>query len=246
MTSQPHAALPLPKVAIGFRPEYLDFRRGIRVGNLEDHERITRILKLALEANYQTGFVTERWGRGVFWQWIAFLPRANREAKPESSHVSFGCSKFFISVDTEEKLFKCGLQIERGYVQAPQSFRDCQLRPDWDWHRLLQGLRPRSVLARELRRLILQEGFSLHAGGWDAENSQFSKENFPSVDKVRRLLEAAPKNDWAGFQLFYPMNETAVQETTGLDLVESMLAVFREVTPLMNLTMQIELQDRSE
>jgi hypothetical protein len=41
---------PLPTVAIGFRPEFLDFPRGIRVGNLEDHERITRILKLALEA----------------------------------------------------------------------------------------------------------------------------------------------------------------------------------------------------
>ena len=33
---------------IGFRPEYLDFDRGIHVGNLEEHERITRILKLAL------------------------------------------------------------------------------------------------------------------------------------------------------------------------------------------------------
>jgi hypothetical protein len=32
---------PIPKVALGFRPEFLDFRRGIHVGNLEDHERIT-------------------------------------------------------------------------------------------------------------------------------------------------------------------------------------------------------------
>ena len=31
------------KTAIGFKPEYLDFARGIRVGNLEPHERITRI-----------------------------------------------------------------------------------------------------------------------------------------------------------------------------------------------------------
>jgi len=30
-----------------------------------------------------------------------------------------------------------------------------------------------------------------------------------------------------------------VHSATGLDMVESMLAVFREVTPLMNLTMQI-------
>ena len=123
MRPQTIAALPMPSVAIGFRPEYLDFNRGIRVGNLEDHERITRILKLALESRYQTGFVTERWGRGVFWQWIAFLPRANREAKPQSSAISFGWSKFRISVETDKKVFQCGLQIERGDVKAPRAFR---------------------------------------------------------------------------------------------------------------------------
>jgi hypothetical protein len=239
---KPRAFFPVPPAAIGFRPEFLDFRRGIHVGNLEENERITRILKLALEARYQQGFITERWGRGVFWQWIAFLPRANREAKPLSSHVSFGCSKFFISVEKDEKLFKCGLQIERGYVKAPRSFRDCQLLSDWDWHRLMAGLRPGSVLERELRRLILREGFGLYAGSWETEISQFSKENFPGVGKLRHLLHAAPKNHWAGFQLFYPMREEEVRSTTGVDLVESMLAVFREVTPLMNLTMQVQLQ----
>ena len=243
MAPKPPAALLLPTVAIGFRPEFLDFRRGIRVGNLEDHERITRILKLALEARYQQGFVTERWGRGVFWQWIAFLPRADREAKPLSSHVSFGCAKFFISVETDEKLFKCGLQIERGYLKAPRSLRACQLKADWDWHRLLAGLRPGTAVERELRRLVLREGFGLYAGSWETEMSQFSKENLPGVRKLRRLLDAAPGNHWAGFQLFYPMTGEEVRSATGVDLVESMLAVFREVTPLMNLTMQIELQD---
>ena len=42
-------------------------------------------------------------------------------------------------------------------------------------------------------------------------------------------------------QLYYPMTEEEVHSSNGLDLVESMLAVFREVTPAMNLTMQIEL-----
>ena len=234
----------LPTMAIGFKSEFLDFRRGIHVGNLEENERITRILKLALEANYGQGFVTERWGRGVFWQWIAFLPRADREAKPLSSHVSFGCSKFFISVDTDEKVFQCGLQVERGYVKAPRSFRDCELRPDWDWHRLMRGLRPASPVERELRRLILREGFGLYTGSWETELGHFFKENFPGVAKLRRLLDAAPKNHWAGFQLYYPMTEEEVRSATGPDLVESMLAVFREVTPLMNLTMQIKLAER--
>ena len=34
-----------------------------------------------------------------------------------------------------------------------------------------------------------------------------------------------------------------MRSATGVDLVESMLAVFVEVTPLMNLTMQIQLSE---
>ena len=136
------AELPIPRVAIGFRPEFLDFRRGIRVGNLEPQERITRILKLALESRYRQPFVTDRWGRGVYWQWICFLPRANRLAKPESNHINFGCAKFFLMVDTDERLFKCGMQVERGYLRAPRGFPQCRLRPDWDWHRAGSGVNP--------------------------------------------------------------------------------------------------------
>ena len=79
-----------------FRSEWIDFQRGIRVGNLEPHERITQILKFHLEQRYRTPFVTDRWGRGVYWQWICWLPRANREAKPISNKVNFGCAKLFI------------------------------------------------------------------------------------------------------------------------------------------------------
>ena len=142
------------QAGIGFRPEFLDFRLGIRVGNLEENERITRILKAALEARYGQPFVTERWGRGVYWRWIGFLPKANRTAKPISSHVSFGCSKFFLSVNTEERVFECGLQVERGYVKAPREFRECQLEEDWDWHRLLKALKRGSVMEGEIARLL--------------------------------------------------------------------------------------------
>ena len=190
MSTKSHTTLPLPATALAFRPEYLDFRRGIHVGNLEDNERITRILKLALESRYAQPFVTERWGRGVYWQWIGYLPRANREAMPLSSRVSFGCSKFFLNVDTEEKFFKCGLQVERGYVKAPRGYRECQLQPDWDWHRLLRSLQPRSPMERELKRLVCREGFLLHGGSWQAEAACFSRHNFPSMQKLRRLLAA--------------------------------------------------------
>ncbi len=222
--------------ATGFRPEFLDFRRGIHVGNLEEDQRITRILKLALESRHGQPFVTERWGRGVYWRWIGFVARANRAAKPLSSHVSFGCAKYFLSVEPEERLFKCGLQVERGYAKAPRGYRDWQLQPDWDWNRLLQGLRPGTPMDRELRRL-LGEGFRVWAAGWE-----FKKERPAGAARLKRLLQAAPANQWAGFQVYYPMTEDEVRSSTGGDLVDSMLAVFDEVTGVLDMSSDIQLR----
>ncbi len=227
------------RTAIGFRPEYLDFARGIRVGNLEPHERITRILKAGLETRYAQEFVTERWGRGVFWQWIGFLNRANRSAKPESSHVSFGCSKFFLMVDTEQRRFKCGLQVERGYVRAPREMRECQLRSDWDWQRLVAALTPRGPLIRELKRLADEE-LEIHAGSW-SDPHVLRRATLPGATRLRALLEGAPPREWCGFQVYFAMDERDVQAMTGTDLVETMMAVFDEVRPAMNSCMQVAL-----
>lgn len=232
--------MPLIPATIGFRPEFLDFRRGIRVGNLEPHERITRILKLLLESKFQQPFVTDRWGRGVYWQWICFLSKANRQAKPRSHHVNFGCSKLFIMVDRDDQVFKCGLQVERGYLKPPREYRACQLQEDWDWHRLIGSLRPGGLVERELKRLVVREGFHLHAGSWEAPE-RISRENFQGAAELRRSLERAPANDWSGFQVFYPMAEDEVGASTGLELVESMLAIFDEVLPVMNACMQVRL-----
>jgi hypothetical protein len=233
--------MPTNELTTGFRPEFLDFRRGIRVGNLEENERITRILKLALESRFHEPFVTERWGRGVYWRWIGFLPRADRAAKPVSSRVSFGCAKYFISMNVAEHLFECGMQVERGYVKAPAGFRECELRQDWDWHRLIKALKPSGPMEREIRRL-LRDGFRIQGGSWEGAPVQFSRSDYPGATKLRKLLDASSKNQWAGFQLYYAMNEQDVTGSAGSDLIESMLAVFDEVTPAMNLCMQIELR----
>jgi hypothetical protein len=245
MAKQARMGLPLPPTAIEFRPEYLDFDRGIRVGNLQDNERITRILKLALEHRYQEPFVTERWGRGVFWQWIGYLPRSNLTAKPLSSAVSFGCSKFFLTVDTDDRLFKCGMQVERGYVKAPPDFPSCELRADWDWHRLIKQLKKGSQLERELKRLVIREGFGLHAGNWEEGIVEISGGSLPEVAKLRDILGDARPDRWAGFQLYYAFTEEEVRTTPGVDLVDSMLAVFGEVEPAMNLCMQVQLRPAS-
>lgn len=223
----------MSRTAAGFRPEFLDFRRGIHVGNLEENQRITRILKLALEARFGEEFVTERYGRGVYWRWIGLLARANRAAKPLSSHVSFGCSKFFVSVEPEAGLFKCGLQVERGFLKAPRGGSEWKLQSDWDWNRLVRGLRRSAPVDLELRRLS-GEGFHIFAGSWGTGGETFGRSEYPGAARLKRLLQTATANEWAGVQLFYPMTEKEVKSSTGPDLVDSMLAVFDEVTAIYN------------
>jgi hypothetical protein len=241
MIQKKQTARPFPRSAIGFLPEYLDFQKGIHVGNLEETQRITRILKLALEARYQESFVTERYGRGVYWQWIGFLPRSNRDAKPISPKVSFGCSKFYLTVDTDEQIFKCGFSVERGMIRPPADFPKIGLKSDWDWHRLLRSLTPSGEMARELKRLVQREGFRVEAGNWERRLT-IGKSKFPSMASLKKALESAPPAEWAGFQVFYPMPEKEVKSSSGVDLIESMMAIFEEVTPAMNLCMQIQLK----
>ena len=241
MNKKSQTTRPFPRAAIGFQPEYLDFQKGIHVGNLSDNQRITRILKLALEARYQESFVTERFGRGVYWQWIGFLVRANRAAKPISSKVSFGCSKFFLTIDSDEQLFKCGFSVERGMIQAPSDFQKIQLKPDWDWHRLLKSLKSGGEMEVELKRLVSREGFRVDAGNWD-NRQVINRNKFPSMTALKKTLEAAPAAEWAGFQVYYPMPEDEVKNSSGVDLIESMMAIFDEVIPAMNLCMQIQLK----
>ena len=241
MSPKTQSVRPFPRSAIGFLPEYLDFQKGIHVGNLDENQRITRILKLALEARYGESFVTERFGRGVYWQWIGFLPRANRDAKPISSKVSFGCSKFYLTMDVDEQLFKCGFSVERGMIEPPADFPKIQLKSDWDWHRLLRSLTPSGAMARELKRLVQREGFRVDAGNW-GNRVTAGRSRFPGMASLKKALESAAPAEWAGFQVYYPMPEKEVKSSAGVDLIESMMAIFEEVTPAMNLCMQIELK----
>ncbi len=61
------------------------------------------------------------------------------------------------------------------------------------------------------------------------------------MGKLSQVLKSAPPGNWAGFQVYYPFPEEEVLASTGSDLVDAMLAVFRAVTPLMNLCMNIRL-----
>ena len=95
--------------------------------------------------------------------------------------------------------------------------------------------------ARELKRLVFREGFQIEAGGWESRNA-LNKKSFPTMPQLKKILNDAPAASWAGFQVYYPMPEKEVRSSSGVDLVESMMAVFEEVTPAMNLCMQIRLE----
>jgi hypothetical protein len=96
-------------------------------------------------------------------------------------------------------------------------------------------------MAGELKRLVNREGFRVDAGNW--ENRQVIRKNkFPIMGRLKKMLEDAPPAEWAGFQVYYPMPEDEVRASSGVDLIESMMAVFEEVTPAMNLCMQIQLK----
>ncbi len=224
----------------GFRPEFLYFQKGIRVGHLEPHQRITQILKLSLQALYREDFVIDRWGRGVYWQWICFLPRANRTAKPLSADVNFGCSKFFIKMDRTEGLFKTGLHIERGRIDASGKHSGYQLQQDWDWHRLIRAIHGKSTFYRQLRQLVREDGFQIYCGTRET-GTHFDDAQCPSAETLKSALLEYADPDWVVFQLYYPMTPQEVQSSGGSDLVESILAIMKEVAPLMNECMQIRL-----
>jgi hypothetical protein len=224
-----------------FRPEWIDFDKGIRVGNLEPHERITRILKYRLEQEYETSFVTDRWGRGVYWQWICWVPRADREAKPVSSHTNFGCAKLFISKERAQKIFQCGLQVERGYVSGTPGMEGVLLQKDWDWHRLMKQCAKGTPLDAELGRLLRREGFIAKVEGGEGGITLTGK-SYRQAGQLKTAARGAPPAAWAGFQLYYPMPEREVKACSGYELVQAVMGAFSEVVPAMNLCMQVPLR----
>lgn len=214
--------------AADFRREYLDFERGIRIGKLGPEQRLTRLLKFALEAAFGEPFVTVRWGRGLYWQWIGFFPKAARQTK-----ASFGCAKFFVALEREERALQAGMQVERGYVLPPPDFQHCRLRANWDWHRLLALLKQSQAMARALTELVMHDGFHIFVGSW-ARGREFTAANFTDLSAIRRVIARAPAREWCGFQLFYPISQEEIHAMEGREILEAVLAIFSEVTPIVS------------
>jgi len=231
------AVPPLP-VRPAFKREFLDFERGIRMGNIEPHERITQIIKAGLMERHRLDFIIDKWRRGVYWQWICWVVRANREAKPISSGYNFSCAKFFISLQRDERSLQAGMQIERAYVRRGRGPVDeVHAEEDWDFYRLVKGLRKGTPLEKELRRLVEVEGFTAYVGGTASEEHAFCGRKWGGAAAIRKACESIPDDAWGWFQLYYAIPEKELKAMDGSEIVAAILAVFGEVAGAMNLVM---------
>ena len=213
-----------------FDRSFIDFSRGIRVGHLEPNQRITQIVKAVLVARHEADMTCDRWGRGVYWRWICWVPRPNRDAKPVSSGHNFGSAKFFISVDPDEHTFSAGMQIERAPDKPSSDSFGVSLKSDWDWHVMLKALKGRG-LPREIKRL-LGEGFLLRMGRFE-EPVEYSSGNWNAA-ACRRAAAKSTLGDWRMFQLAFHFPEKEVKNMSGSEIVEAVIAIFEEVTVAMN------------
>jgi len=91
-----------------------------------------------------------------------------------------------------KRLFQCGLAIERGVLSGAPSIPAILTKArTGDWHRLMKQCAPGTGVEKELRRLILREGFSASLlsskGPYD-----FPKTSFTSATQIRDAAQKAP------------------------------------------------------
>ncbi len=234
--NRPDEEAPLP-IRPAFKREFLDFERGIRMAGLEPNERITQIVKAHLVAEHGRPFLIDKWGRGRYWRWICWLPRANRDAKPLSSGHSFASAKLFVSLFPGDRELKAGFQVERASVHRGHGPAEgVLLREDWDWHRFVRGLRKDSPLAAELDRLIRVEEFLARVGAF-SDMTVFRGPDWGGVRAMRQAVRAMPDEEWGGVQVYYPFPQADLAGMSGPDIVGAVLAVFDEVGAAMNRVM---------
>jgi hypothetical protein len=227
---------PPPKVRPDFRRTFLDFQRGIRMGNIEPNQRITQILKAYLEDRHGTRFITDRWGRGVYWRWICWLPVESRRAKPLSSKVNFGCAKFYVAINLEGQTFEAGLQIERAPMVPGVSWVHTQT--DWDVHTLVRGLKGRTKIAREIARLVRQEEFTVRSGPF-MEQVTYTSATYRGPAPLARAMREMAVDQWGGFQLCCEFSRDEVQAMTGSEIVAAVGDIFDELVSLGNQVMTV-------
>lgn len=214
----------------GFERSFLDFDRGIRVGRLDPSQRITQIIKAVLIRRHGIDMICDRWGRGIFWQWICWVPRPNREAKPQSSQYNFSSAKFFISIDREDHEFRAGFQLERAPSRPGRDDWRVAICRDWDWHVMLKALKGKKF--PQILRSLLSDGFRIRCGPFSSM-TEFRKSNW-SAAACGREAQTAALREWGAFQAYWAFPEKEINGMTGPEIVEAVISVFDETASAMN------------
>lgn len=214
-----------------FKNEFIDFKHGIRVGHLEKEQRITQILKEQLLKIFKEDFIIDHWGRGIFWPYIWFCPRANLKAKKFEGSGQFPSAKYFIGVDSERSLFLSGFYVESGYEKAEEP--RYQRNEDWDWNHFINRLKNEPSFQKELERLIVKEGFEL-AIGFEENLNVFNRKNFQGLQPIRDEIERRLREDWVVVQVYYPLSGKELKSMKGDDIVQSIIGIWIELVQLLN------------
>jgi len=181
-------------------------------------------------------------GRGVYWQWICWLSRANREAKPTSSAYNFGCAKLFISVDKPGRVFQSGLQIERGQAVGRRStpapcWRTTGTGTD-SWHRPAEGPRSRTSSGVSLSRGLRHRGRRLRPLNADRRAS------WKGAAALRAAARRATPGRWLPSSSTTPCRSRG-RVVHGSRARAGHLGTFTEVLGVMNAAMQVPWPQRA-
>ncbi len=237
--SRPAPQVSRSRLGSAFQTNWIDMDRGIRVGHLEEDERITWILKQRLKESFGERFLIDRWGRGVYWQYVWFVPEGNWRAKNIGGSGHFASAKYFISVDQDRRVFQAGLFLESGHQKDsdPRFVRTRQ----WDWPRFTRRLARDTQFRLALSRLIRKDGFEL-AVGFGEDRVIFDSARFRGPGSILSEIRRRPAGGWTVVSLYYPMLEDELQRTRGPAVVDATMAVFNELLPIMNGCLKVGLE----
>ena len=77
-----------------------------------------------------------------------------------------------------------------------------------------------------MRRLVLREGFTVSVTSSPTPRV-LTRESFESAAQVHQAARKAPGDEWAAFDIFYPMPESELRASTGHEIVTAILGGVR-------------------
>ena len=74
----------------------------------------------------------------------------------------------------------------------------------------------------------------------------FAADTYKSAGQLKRALRKVADDDWASFQLYYHIPYTEVKRLAGPEFIETVCAVFDELTAAMNCVVEVPILSKEE